>query len=384
MKKGKGRNALAFWTGGCCFLLVVLCLVLLTACGGGGGGSSSSTGTVSVGMTDGPAGGDYKAVYITVARVDVSTNGDSWQTVATLNKTYDLLEFRNGVVEALGSATLPAGQYAQIRLVLGDTPTGINILGSAHPYPNYFIDGSDHTEELKVPSGYQTGIKIVQGFEIHPNGSTELLLDFDAARSIVMAGSSGQWLLKPTIKVLTTIDYFIQGTVTTDGTTPAVGVLVSAQVFATPDTVAVQATAITDTNGYYKMFVAPGTYRVVGYKEGNAGYYSPAKIEAVANGTTHNFQLPETVTTGTATLSVSVGGGTGQSALVSIRQQISIDGTTEQIELLSQNVVSGGTWAVTLPQSATAYKVYAYPTTGTTNNYTLTISSTPATLNINL
>jgi hypothetical protein len=34
-------------------------------------------------------------------------------------------------------------------------------------------------------------------------------LDFDASRSIVKAGSSGKWLLKPTIKVLDTEEYSV-------------------------------------------------------------------------------------------------------------------------------------------------------------------------------
>ncbi|MDL1978816.1 MAG: DUF4382 domain-containing protein, partial [Deltaproteobacteria bacterium] len=54
-----------------------------------------------------------------------------------------------------------------------------------------------------------SGIKILHGFDINKGQTTELILDFDASRSIVKAGSSGKWLLKPTIKVLDTEEYSV-------------------------------------------------------------------------------------------------------------------------------------------------------------------------------
>ena len=62
--------------------------------------------------------------------------------------------------------------------------------------PNYVILEDDSVHELKVPSGYQSGVKIVKGFTINENGTTEIILDFDAMSSVVEAGNSGQWLLK--------------------------------------------------------------------------------------------------------------------------------------------------------------------------------------------
>jgi len=81
---------------------------------------------------------------------------------------------------------------------------------------------------LKIPSGYQTGIKIVHGFNIEEDQTTELILDFSASESIVMPGHDGEWLLKPTIKVIDVDNYsIISGTVN-----PQLGeVLVSAQIY---------------------------------------------------------------------------------------------------------------------------------------------------------
>lgn len=326
--------------------LLAVCLMLLVSCGGGGGGGggSSSTGSVSVSMTD-AATTDYKAVYVTVARVDVcrgSTENDScWQTVGTPNETYDLLTLVNGALEELGQTTLPSGQYSQVRLILGTTDDNTNnILGHPHPYANYFVDKDDNERELRVPSGYQTGIKIVRGFEIDPNQTTELVLDFDAARSIVKAGSSGHWNLKPTIKVLDTVLYSrIAGTVR-EGSVGESGVLVSAQVYSaapTPGIVTVQAATVSDENGNYTLFLEPGTYTIVAYKDGFAPAYSTSKVVVTAGQlSSGNDFLLTTALMGTVSGSVSV---SVEYATVSLRMTIS---GSEEIEVKSLMVTNDG------------------------------------------
>ena len=117
-------------------------------------------------------------------KVDVHADADAadaWTTVATPNKTSNLLDLANGVREDLALVKLADGLYTQMRLIIGTNPdSGLNILNRTHPYANYVIDLSDAAHELKVPSGLQTGIKLVQGFEINANSTTELNLDFDA------------------------------------------------------------------------------------------------------------------------------------------------------------------------------------------------------------
>ena len=205
-------------------VLLSLCIgFFVPGCGGGGGSSSGggTQGTLQVSLTDASTDA-YQAIYVTVARVDVHLgDGDTedesrWETVAEPNTTYNLLELVNGVRETLGIARLNAGHYTQMRLIIGLTPdSDLNLFSQAHPYANYVIDqDDDEIHELKVPSGPQTGLKIVNGFNINANRTTELILDFDAMRSVVKAGSSGNYLLKPTIKVLTTVENaIVSGTV---------------------------------------------------------------------------------------------------------------------------------------------------------------------------
>jgi hypothetical protein len=86
----------------------------------------------------------------------------------------------------LGVGDVPAGHYTQVRLHLTD---GSNVV----------VDGAPHP--LKVPSGMQSGYKLVGEFDVPAGGQVELTLDFDAARSVVLTGN-GRYMLKPTCRVI--------------------------------------------------------------------------------------------------------------------------------------------------------------------------------------
>lgn len=266
----------------CGILVLFLTTTFLFACNGGGGGSSDGveTGTLYLSLTDSSCSG-YKAIYVTIDEVQVkkndsSSNGNAgWQTVATPMKTYNLLKLINGVTEALGDNELEAGTYNQIRLIIGKTPESENnINGEPHPYDNYvvFDDGSD--EPLKIPSGYNTGIKLVHNFEVAENSFVELLLDFEACRSVVETGS-GKYILKPTIKVIETLNKFdVFGDVTENNTDPVLhitGALVSAQISDGYSASVVRSTltsAESGEEGRYEILLSPDqTYNIVVYSD---------------------------------------------------------------------------------------------------------------------
>ncbi len=269
--------------------IALLTTFFFLGCGGGGGGlDGGGTGTLSLSLTDAAVDG-LKAVYVTIDKVQVHLGGNesapaNWKTVSDVGngRTYNLLELVNGMRSDLGLTDLEAGRYTQMRLVLGRSPDGgINILSRRHPFANYVITDTDVLHELKVPSGFQTGIKIVHGFTIEENGTTELVLDFDAARSVVRAGASGNWLLKPTIKVLELLDYaIVRGVVKDPAGNPVAGVRVTAQRWddnetpadKTDDTLVVHAATVTDSQGEFALMLDPaptGTlYNIVAYETG--------------------------------------------------------------------------------------------------------------------
>ena len=302
-------------------------------------------------------------------------DGSKWQIAATPNKTYNLLEFVNGVREHLGIVELQTGFYTQMRLIIGDTADGgINIKSNSHPFANYFIDSSDVEHELKIPSGPQTGIKI-SGFFINQDETTELILDFDASKSIVKAGSSGKWLLKPTVKVLNTEYYsIVNGTVDTSE-----GVLVSAQTYDpsaadAKDEVLVQTATLSDVNGSYKMFLEPGTYNIVAYKEGN----SPVCSRRTADPDTVSL-LDFTIssaTTGNIEGSIYISAPSDeQHVTLSIRQTISCQdiSAAQEIEVKSINIADGGAYSINLPYGNYNFvaSTYGYDT----QEYAVTIPS---------
>jgi hypothetical protein len=144
-------------------------------------------GQVKITMVDAPA--SYDEVNIVVIRVEVhkadADSNNGWFVINNDSATYDLLLLRNGASVVLGDHPLDAGHYTQIRLIIG---TGSNVVVDGVTYP------------LEIPSGEQTGVKLNHSFVIEDGLLYELLLDFDAERSIVVTGN-GEYKLKPVIRV---------------------------------------------------------------------------------------------------------------------------------------------------------------------------------------
>lgn len=182
--------------------VMLLSSLLLSACGGGGGGSVPM-GTLGVSLTDSPACG-FSAVNVTVSEVRVhqsstATASDAgWKTIrVTPPQKINLLNLSNGVLFNLGQTALPAGHYTQLRLVLEPTTAG-----SSSPANSVILTGSPTTEiPLTTPSAVQSGIKLINQFDVPANQTEDLALDFNACKSVVTTGS-GTYLLKPVIEVI--------------------------------------------------------------------------------------------------------------------------------------------------------------------------------------
>lgn len=177
--------------------LATVTAATLTACGGGSNSPSASTGTLQLAMTDSPGCG-YDHVYITVHQIRIhpsasATDSDSgWQEINVPNvRKMDLLALTNGALQELGSTPLPAGRYEQVRLVLSDAPLANSVVPS----------GTGNEVELRTPSAQQSGYKLQAHFDVTGNQVADMVLDFDACKSIVRAGNSGNYNLKPVVSV---------------------------------------------------------------------------------------------------------------------------------------------------------------------------------------
>ena len=183
----------------------ILAALLLSACGGGGGGGTAM-GSVNVHLTDAPSCG-YDHVYISVDHIEISSNGNSWTTIpvsSSVAQPIDLLNLTNGVLVTLGQETIPAGTYQQVRLVLKAN-------GGSPPFANSLVlTGSTTPIALTTPSAQQSGYKILGPFTIQAGSTSDLVLDFNACKSIVVAGASGKYLLKPVVRAIAQV---ISGTI---------------------------------------------------------------------------------------------------------------------------------------------------------------------------
>ncbi len=177
--------------GGLVVVLLGLALVI-AGCSGSGDGNDvgAGTGTVRVMLTDAPLS-DVQEVWVQITRIEAVSSGHGVQVLVTDEQIPDEIELIElaGNPMLLGEPLIPAGRYTQVRLILNDAPGA-----------NYIVDSEDVKHDLKVPSGAQTGAKLVTGaFDIEQGETVTLLLDFDAAASVHQAGASGMWIMRPTI-----------------------------------------------------------------------------------------------------------------------------------------------------------------------------------------
>ena len=144
--------------------------------------SSDGTGNFQLYLTDQPID-NAEEILVTISEISVQREEEGFSTVWSGEKTYDLLKLRNKE-EKIIDITLEEGTYTQIRLVV--TEGQIVIASESH--------------EMTVPS---SEVKIPFVFNIMKDGSTEIVLDFEAEHSIhvVNAGKSKQYILRPVIRV---------------------------------------------------------------------------------------------------------------------------------------------------------------------------------------
>jgi hypothetical protein len=176
---------------------IVLLAFTFTSCN-----KDSENGTVRLSITDAPIDSEnIVGVYITITDIQYNLSGNQWASFSNFEgpQLYNLLDLTHGATELLGNLELEAGTYTQLRFML-DAP----IMNSQpHANPGCYLEFADgSTQPLFVPSGSQSGFKGVGAFTVPANGVVEVTADFDVRKSVVKAGNSGKYILKPTIRLV--------------------------------------------------------------------------------------------------------------------------------------------------------------------------------------
>lgn len=260
-------------------LLACLALIGMSSCDMQDNSNTLADGNskVNVYLVDAPA--DYDEVWVEVLAVrflpkdrDKEDNQESaWINIdhQSNERHINLLSLVGHNQAYLGSTEIPAGKISQIRLLLGDD--------------NYIIKNGERIE-LKTPSAQQSGLKLKVNEEFEAGKEYDLVIDFDAGKSIVKAGNSGKYILKPVLRVVAQTATSIQGTILPVDADPKVTAQRNGETFST----------FTDENGFFRLRGIPsGSYTIL--VEPKAPYL-PVSIE--------NINLPDgqSITLDTITL----------------------------------------------------------------------------------
>lgn len=130
---------------------------------------------------------------------EMTEDDDSWEEIVFEGSRYiNLLDLTGGNSLLLGTNDFPEGEIDQLRLILGED--------------NYLMKAGERFE-LKTPSAQQSGLKIKVDQTVEAGSEYNLVIDFDVAKSIVVAGNSGNIILKPVLRAFLEQSQGLQGQV---------------------------------------------------------------------------------------------------------------------------------------------------------------------------
>ena len=183
--------------------LLVATVAALAGCGGGSSdGMQAKTGTLRLGITDAPVD-QADAVVVQFTGVELKPmGGAAFSRDFPAPKTLDVLALQ-GTARALllDGESVPAGEYEWMRLKVNADPA----------VRDSFVTIGGQECEMRIPSGAETGLKLVRGFTVGVGTVTDFTIDFDLRKSVVQppgqradAGTcNGQvYLLKPALRMV--------------------------------------------------------------------------------------------------------------------------------------------------------------------------------------
>lgn len=272
--------------------MVLASLGLVAGCDSNSSGSATAgTGTFTLAITDGPVDSATKVV-VEFSGVSIKpADGEALVFDFAEPKSIDLLQLQGSNSDGLLTGEVVAsGSYEWIRL---------HVNAERDDVMDSYMEMDDGTMvELYVPSGAQTGLKLVSGFTIAAGGSADFTIDFDLRKSITNPRGMPAAILKPALRI---VDNMVVGSLTgsisselvasecADSTVDDGSVYVYAGAGITPTDIQgtssdpIATALVHNVEGVYEYevgFLAAGEYTVA--YTCNAGIDDPATAEAVS------------------------------------------------------------------------------------------------------
>lgn len=147
----------------------------------------------SLRLTDAPLDGVTKVV-IQFSGVQILGDNEIKSTTFTFvtPQTIDLLQLQGAKTAVLlNEVPIEVGTYSEIRLFTSSDNSASYVETS---------DGGIH--ELKIPSGSSSGLKLKGEVTVTTQRDSAYIIDFDLLKSVVKAGNSGKYNLKPVLRLI--------------------------------------------------------------------------------------------------------------------------------------------------------------------------------------
>jgi Domain of unknown function (DUF4382) len=170
--------------------------LLATACSGTPTAPSSD---LTILLKDSP-GMDAKAIFVTFSDVSAHRSDGMWERLdyagGASARTCDLKQLV-GSTDVLGTGSLTAGHFTQIRLTVSGATIFFDQAATGPACAASLSDPGGAKAVLTIPSGE---LKLNREFDVGTGGATTITLDFNADQSIVDAG--GAYSMNPVIAVV--------------------------------------------------------------------------------------------------------------------------------------------------------------------------------------